>query len=258
MVKKVLNTAWVLTVFVLFAVTSCDNFYSTSWGKSREYESSKITLTQDNLKKWKKAAVGNPELSEVLVKKIISDLDGKSGQEKAAFQSAGIEFAVEQSGLGVKILELAGSDLSDIESEEGVRKLLAKVQNALSSTKSAAGNIAAIVGKSKLENDGLGQAPEFPANDPYGNTADPSNVGLAVMVLALAEIRDIGNAENLSDLSDNLSLDETATPVQVTTNGSASSNEIALAAYLNLIANNKRFDDNPITKGIRDTFLSSN
>jgi hypothetical protein len=256
MVRKVLKTVWVLTVLVLFAVTSCDNFYSTSWGKAREYDASKITLTQDNLKQWKKAAVGNPELSEALVKKIISQLDGKSGAEKAEFQSAGIEFAIEQSGLGVKILELAGSDLSNIDSEEGAKDLLKKVQNALSSTQSAADNIGKIVSKSSITGKAANETPKFDVNDPYGKTVDPSNVGLAVMVLALAEFDDIGNMKDISDLP---GFDFTGDnpPLVKITSANASDNEIALAAYLNLIVSDSRFDDNQVTKGIRDAFLSS-
>jgi hypothetical protein len=239
----------------VFALTSCDDFFSTSWGKPREYDISKITLTRSNLKTWKTKTAGNPELAEALVKKIIGELDGKSGAEKADFQSAGIDLAIVQSGLGIKILEVAGSDLSDIDSEDGVKNLLKKVQSGSGHT--AADNIAAIVSKSGLENTSAGSSPKFPDTDAYGLTADPANVGLAVMVLALSAIPTIDGDTDLSDLSPNLELSEGN--VKIKANTTPTPNEIALAAYLNLIANDTsgKFDDNVITSGIKEAFLTA-
>ncbi|MDR1096333.1 MAG: hypothetical protein LBL31_08075 [Spirochaetaceae bacterium] len=256
MVKSISNIAWGLAVLAVFVLGSCDDFYSTSWGTVRSYDSSKIALSEGNLKEWKKRAVGNPKLAKTLVEKIINDLDGKSGAERAAFQSAGIEFAIEQSGMGVKILELAGSDLSKIDSQEGVTNLLKKVQDGLSSVKSAADNIAAIANKSDIINeDGK---PEFDPADPYGKTADPSNVGLAVMVLALAEFPDIDTEKDLLEQIPDLRLTGESPPVKIVEESQPTDNEIVLAAYLNLIAkdNTDRFNNNPITKGIRSAFLS--
>jgi hypothetical protein len=255
MIRKILNTAWILTVLAVFVLTSCDDFYSTSWGKPREYEVSKITLTRSNLDSWKKKATGNPDLAAALVKKIIGELPGKSGAEKAAFQSAGIDLAIEQSGMGVKILEVAGSALSDIDSEDGVKNLLKKVQSGLDSSQAAANNITTIAYASSLPEPGTAGVPEFPDGDPYGLNADPSNVGLAVMVLALAEIPTIDDETDLSDLS-SINLDINGSPPQVEVTNAASSRQIALAAYLNLIANDEtnRFDGNPITSGIKSAF----
>jgi hypothetical protein len=255
MLKKILNTARMLTVLTLVVLASCDDFFSTSWGAPREYDPSQITLTRQNLELWKKAAAGNPELAGVLVNKIISELDGKSGAEKAAFQSAGIGFAIEQSGMGVKILELAGSALSGIDREAGIKDLLLKVQGGLSSSKAAANNIAVIAGKSGI--DAAGNVPVFPDNDPYGSTADPSNVGLAVIVLALAEIPNIDGSTNLNELSPNLLFNPGGN--QAETQGKPTDNELALAAYLNLIASDTtgRFDRNPVTSGIKSAFLNS-
>jgi hypothetical protein len=256
MVKSISNIAWGMAVLAVFVLGSCDDFYSTSWGTFRSYDSSKIALSEGNLKEWKKKAVGNPELAKALVDKIISDLDGKSDAERAVFQSAGIEFAIEQSGMGVKILELAGSDLSKIDSEEGVKNLLKKVQDGLSGVVGAAENIAAIADKSAIiHKDGR---PEFNPADPYGKTADPSNVGLAVMVLALAEFPNIDTKEDLLEQIPDLRLTNESPPVKIAEGSNPSDNEIVLAAYLNLIATDTadRFNNNPITKGIRSAFLN--
>jgi hypothetical protein len=257
MLRKMMNTWWILTVLAVFVLTSCDDFYSTSWGKPREYDSSKITLTQDNLKTWKKKATGNPDLAKALVEKIISELPGKSGAEKAAFQNAGIDLAIEQSGMGVKILEVASSDLSNIDSEEGVKNLLKKVQSGLDSSQAAANNIGLIM-NSSIENTTPGSVPQFSSSDSYGSTADPSNVGLAVMVLALAEISTIENDTNLIEEAEHLAFTDDVPPKVKITSG-ASKNEIALAAYLNLIVTDEsgKFNDNMITSGIKSAFLKN-
>jgi hypothetical protein len=262
MVKKISNAMWlVLSVFLVFALTSCDDFYSTSWGKARDYDASKIKLTENNLQRWKENAVGNPALAEALVKKIISVLDSKSGAEKAVFQQAGIELAIEQAGIGTKIIEVAGSALSNIDSEDGLKDLLNKVQTGLGDVGPAAGNIATIVGKSKgieEKSYSAGDIPEFDSSDVYAATASPSDVGMAVMVLALSIIPNdkiasgeitVGGLEGF-EFAGNLVKVTRSPPTQ---------KEIALAAYLNLIVQDEteRFDDNQITSGIKDAFLSN-
>jgi hypothetical protein len=252
------NRALVLAVLVGLVVTSCDDFFSTSWGPSQEYDISKIKLEQGNLDQWKKKAVGNPDLAKKLVEKIIGELSGKSGAEKAAFQEAGIELAIEQSGMGTKILEVASSDLSNIDSEAGVKDLLQKVQSDLDgNTTEAANNIATIASANSLLKTKAGQAPKFPRDDPYASTADASNVGLAVMVLALAVAPEIDTSKDLASQIPHLSVDTESEPRAVTVTARASPTEIVLAAYLNLIASDttSRFDDNVITSGIKSAFI---
>jgi hypothetical protein len=250
------NRALVLAVLVGLVMISCDDFFSTSWGPSQEYDASKIKLEQSNLDQWKKKAVGNPDLAKKLVEKIIGELSGKSGTEKAAFQEAGIELAVEQSGMGMKILEVASSDLSNINSEEGVKDLLHKVQSGLdeNSTAAAANNIATIANASSLLKTKAGQAPKFPNNDPYASEADASNVGLAVMVLALAVVPEIDTSKDLVGQIPHLGLNDDK---GVTVKAYATPTETALAAYLNLIASDTtgRFEDKVITGGIKSAFI---
>jgi hypothetical protein len=258
MVKKISNMAWGLAVLAVFVLGSCDDFYSTSWGTARSYDLSKIVLSESNLEAWKKKAVGNPDLAKALVEKIIGELDGKTDAEKAKFQKVGVELAIEQSGMGVKILELAGSDLDNIDSEEGVKDLLSKVQSGVvESGKAAADNIAKIAGASEFKSDGSLQ---FSENDPYVSDASASDVGLAVMILTIGEIDTINSdtdlAAKINDM-ENLTFDSTATPpVSATSGKTPDPNEKALAAYLNLIATDTsgKFDDNPITKGIKSAF----
>jgi hypothetical protein len=267
MIKKNAHMAWVLAVLGVFVLGSCDDYFSTSWGTVRSYEASKIALSEGNLKDWKNKAVGNPKLAAALVDKILGELEGKSGAEKAEFQKVGIDLAIEQSGMGVKILELAGSDLSKIvegtddEIEKGVKDLLSKVQSGvLESSKAAAGNIAKIVGTSITENS---NPPVFNGDD-YTTGVTASEVGLAVMILAMAEIPSISSDMELDDLTDKIPAltinPNNELPVSVTGNtDNVNDNQIALAAYLNLIASNptEDFRNNPITGGIKSAFKLS-
>jgi hypothetical protein len=249
------NRALVLAVLVGLAMTSCDDFFSTSWGPTQEYDVSKIKLEQGNLDQWKKTAVGNPDLAKKLVEKIIGELSGKSGTEKAAFQEAGVDLAIEQSGMGTKMLDIASNYLSNIDSEDGVKDLLQKVQSGPDENITAAAkNIATIANASNLLKLKTGQAPKFPKNDPYASTADASNVGLAVMVLALAVVPDIDTSKDLVDQIPHLGLNDDK---EVTVKANATPTEIALAAYLNLIASDTdgKFEDNVITGGIKSAFI---
>jgi hypothetical protein len=144
---------------------------------------------------------------------------------------------------------VAGSALSNIDSEEGVKDLLKKVQSGLD-TSQAAANIQALVdGGIETGPDGV---PRFKDADVYGETANAANVGMAVMVLALAEINTINDETDLIDLLDHLDIGNGV----VTIKGSPTQNEIALAAYLNLISREgyNRFDGNAITGGIKSAF----
>ncbi|MDR2515873.1 MAG: hypothetical protein LBC88_00660, partial [Spirochaetaceae bacterium] len=73
-------------------------------------------------------------------------------------------------------------------------------------------------------------------------------------VLALAVIPGINSNTTLSDLTTNLQVDTSSGKVTVT--DAATKEEKALAAYLNLIADDTggKFSGNPITSGIKDAF----
>jgi hypothetical protein len=265
MVKN-LNMMWmIMGMFAVFTLYSCDDFYSTSLGESREYDLSKIKLTQSNLQAWKEKSVGNPKLAKALGEKIIEELklelDSKSGAEKAAYQKAGIELAIEQAGIGTKIIEVASSDLTKISDgdKDAIQGLLNKVQKDLDDVAVAAKSITAIVGSS-VSNTSNNEAPLF--DSAYAKAASPSDVGMAVMVLALSLIPDIDentNLDNLQSLIPSLAINNNKVEID-TTNGTPSDEEKVLAAYLNLITSDTtgKFNDNPITGGIKSAFgLSS-
>jgi hypothetical protein len=254
-----------LIVFIMLAMVSCDNFFSTTWGKARDYDLSKITLTQSNLESWKNKAVGNPELAKALVEKIIGNLDGLEGAEKAAYQNVGISLAIEQSGIGTIILNNAGKDLDKVinggDADEGVMiDLLKNVQKDFGDGgKAAAESVATIANASKLEK-GEGDEdeiiPRFPLNDPYTSLASASDVGSAVLVLALALVPDMEKEESVDTLADKIEKFHMEDDGTATVEEGASPEAFALAAYLNLINDDTtgKFSGNPITDGIKTAF----
>jgi hypothetical protein len=259
MARRIMSVVCAAQVILsaVFTLAACDDFYSTSWGTVRKYDQSKIKLTQDNLQEWREKAVGNPDLAAALVEKIISELPGKSGAEKAAFQDVGIDLAIEQSGIGALIIDLAGRDLAKIKDASGLKSMLSSVQGKFSggNGKAAAGNIAAIVGSSAL----TGRTPQFGDGDQYAAQASPSDVGMAVTVLFLAIASDgISGDTNLESKLPNLTIttERGKGQVSVESGKTPSQEEIALAAYLNLIASDTtgKYGKNPITSGLKSSF----
>ena len=262
MIKHQKTMCVVCALFVLVALVSCDDFFSTSWGEVRKYDLSKIHLSVDNLETWKNKSVGNPALAKAIVEKIIAELGGKSGAEKALFQKFGVQIAIEQSGIGTSIVNVAGSamdkleDLEDGKEEEWTKDLLVKVEGALNSgdVKGAAANIANIVGSDISDITEENNIPEF--TGPYAGAASASDVGMAVLLLSLAVLPDI-NVTNLNDIEDShFAIVKSGTTKKINVTGDATPEEKAFAAYMNLIAadTTDRFEDNPITSKLKPTF----
>ena len=249
----VLLTAAALTLAL--TLVSCDDFFSSSFGKAREYDTAKIELNAGNANDWVRQATGNPSLAAAITKKIKEEVAGMGDTaDRAALQNAGVKLAVESSGVTYIIISDAANALSALESgdhnEDSVKNLLSDIQKDFGADgEKAAGDLAEIVNVGISTTDNV---PEF--SNTYAATADPATVGEAVMVLALAVIPDVNNA-TLSNLVD-LGL-EVNTEGKVKVTGSSPTNEQkALAAYLNLIADdrNGKFGNNPITSGIKDAF----
>ena len=247
---------------VIFALifTSCDDFFSKSFGKPRKYDVSKIDLNAGNVDKWIDLAVGNPELADALTEKIKQELKHAKGKDKAILMDAGVKLAVESSGLGESILSNAADLLGNLTDSDGkdldevMTDLIKKIRNDFNSKggKKAANNITAIV-SSDISGTGNGEAPQF--GDGYKNTVSPGDVAEAVMVLALAELGN-DSIDDWSDL-DRLDLKYEQGVGFVVIVGSPSPNQITIAAYLNLILNGgSKFDDNPLTSAFKDAFTS--
>jgi hypothetical protein len=259
-----------------FVFVSCDDFFSTSWGAPRAYDSSKIDVNAGNVDQWIAESAGNPELAEALMEKIKADLEGAEQgaltSEQLALQNAGMKLAIEASGLGTSLISNATSALSDLNNldnleedqiEETVKNLFKNIQGDFRAHgPTAADNLAGIAGYSltdSLDSLANGGTPQF--SQDYRDAVKPADVGMAVVTLALAIIEDKAGDVTGVDLKD---LSEIDIPISIGADGKVSITEtdknpepeiVVLAAYLNLIAEGGGgFESNPITSALRDAF----
>ncbi|MDR2478927.1 MAG: hypothetical protein LBD48_06405 [Treponema sp.] len=248
-------------------IVSCDSFFSSSWGEgsTREYSADNIDLNAGNVDSWVKNAKGNPKLAAELTEKIKRELqNGKlSEKDRAKLQAAGVNLALEASGIGPSMISNASDAINKLSSSDGGANALPDVLKDMQSDfkanngSKAAGNLAAIVDGSLTKTPGdykVGEAPQFDANSLYAKDAKASDVGQTVVLLALA-VTDGKSMENIK-LDE---LDEQGIAIKdgkavVTENATPES--VTLAAYLNLIAEDKtgKYDKNPVTSNIKSAF----
>jgi len=241
----------------VFALTACDDFYSNSWGKTREYNPSIIDLTASNLDDWLDAAVGNPDLARALTKKTKDKVSGMADDDpaKIIFQSAGVEFAFEASGLGIsfaknlgKVVDVMEAGEEDGDSEQVLINLIRGIRNDFDA--SVADDLAQIV----KPRDGFieGAPPRF-ANT-YINGARASDVGIAILIMMLATLDDFSTSEELEEkLEEKITIDNQSDPWEFSIKNDVEPKIQTLTAYLNLISSGgERFDSNLIAKAIKE------
>jgi hypothetical protein len=269
-VIKKRNVVPYLFLLPALILVSCDSFFSASWGSKRAYDPDNIHLSINNLESWIEHSIGNPELAAAITKKIIEKVTGAdpASADTATFQVAGVSLAVEASGIGELMISTAGDALGDIKDNKdtGIQDILGDIQEEFKSGgPQAAANLADIVGVS-ISGKADGSSPTF-GNTAYASVAKAGDVSQAVLLLALAVLGDEGDiGEKVEQLGESdasggiagLKLDDTTGKVQIDTSKGeeASPEAVALAAYLNLIADdtNGKFDSNPITSAIKSAF----
>jgi hypothetical protein len=269
MKKKAMSMVGVLLLASALIFSACDQFFSTSWGTARKYDPSKIKLNAKNVDDWVNTAIGNPELAAALTEKIKDELSGvpqgNPSPDQEKLQEAGVTLAIEASGIGESILSNASGLISKLteENNDDLKNTVTELLNDIQSDfrghngSTAAENLAAIVGGSLASGSyGNGTTPEFTGL--YANKAKPSDVGQAVMVLALSIIEDKGLSVSSVDLEnlDQSSLGITINNGKAEIVGTPDQKTIVLAAYLNLIAEDKngKFGKNDITSAIKEAF----
>ena len=273
--KKNIGALGTLLLAGALIFTSCDDFFSSSWGTEREYDPAKISINAANAKDWVKEAAGNPKLAAAIGEKIKQELSGVDQGQPSSSQiilmEAGMELAVESAGLGQVLLSNAsgavGKLINSDDPGEDFKGLVSDIVNDLRSENlhKAAGNLADIAGKAmtsaSLSSD---QAPEF--SDNFKQAVSASNVGEAVMVLAIDlfpqtivdQLKTDPENVNFGDFAEygaGLTLDNG----KVKVDDSAGQKAQVLAAYLNMIAddNGSKFGKNPITSAIKTQFLGA-
>ena len=242
---------------------SCDNYFSSSWGTAPSYDSSNIDVNADNVGSWIEKAMGNAELAAAVTEKIIDELQkgNLNRKDEAKLQDAGVSLAIESSGIGQTIISSAAGAVNNLTNDpHALPNLMGELQDDFKarSGDKAAKNIAAIVSGSldkKPGNYQRGEVPRFKADSLYAQNANPSAVGQAVVILTLA----VTGEDNMQDV-DLAHLDDYGIAVQdgkAVVADNATSESIALAAYLNLIAEDTdgKYAADPITNSIRTAFL---
>ena len=252
-----------LLAFVLL-LSSCDNFYSNSWGKNRDYDPAKIKVNAANVDEWVRASVGNPALARAVAAAIQRELNRQPPlpqNERLKLLQAGVRLAADSSGLGESIFTAGSKTIKDMDfddlKEGKIKDLLNDLLDDFNAKDGigAADAIGAMLG-GFIENQDT--APRFEKG--VADNFKAGDVAEAILVLVLGELSDgiPPDWENLDDLNLGISVDDSVDPPQVIVDGDPSENAIALAAYLNLILDDTtgKYDDNPFTSAIKDAFIN--
>lgn len=252
MIKKALCPAGLISLCML-VFTACDSFYSASWGTPRKYDWANIDLNAGNVDDWLDVAVGNPDLAKALIRKIeskVRDMDDDD-PDKIKFQSAAVEFALEASGLGTGFAKNLDKVIKAIENEGGDQDLIDLINGLRNSGFDAlvANDLAEIV----RPRDGFAEGlPQFSAAYKDGERAP--NVGTAAIIMVLATVGPFNDSEELKErIMDKVDEHDNGSFKEFTLKGDVEPEPkvLALVAYLNLIANEDKFENNPMTRIIR-------
>ena len=267
--KKTALPAILAIFFITISFTACDDFFSSGWGSPRDYRVENINLTVNNVERWFDRSIGNPPLAMRVNEAILLRLDDPnlSPEDRRVFLMYGVRIAVASSNMGVIILSNALGALADLaDNYEDMADMLLEILGSIQSDfrnaggSAAADNIANMVMRNNGIQTGPNGAPIF-SGDSFANDASPSDVAKIIMVLALAEAeyRDLDMDEywdfDLYELG--LELDGNYVVI-IDTSEPPSPTLLALAAYLNLVNTDDRFEDNFLTGAIRDSFFGSN
>jgi hypothetical protein len=270
--KGTILSAFLSAFFVLATLTVCDAFFTEGIGSPREYRVENINVTIGNLDRWIYRTIGNPPLARQVTAAILNRIDypDLSPAERAVFQRAGIRLAVESANLGVALLSNALSLLVNAadgtdHNEQLLGSILSSIQRDFLANggQAAAQDITRLLARDlgNMEYFTDGHTPRFPPSSYFAQNATASEVSMAILVLSLAKLEksDIDDAGawddfDLQALGVGLNLCPDSRAVVV--DGSPAPQAIMLAAYLNLINENDRFDDNFLTGLIRGAFFS--
>jgi len=256
-----------ISIFLTFTLTSCDEFYSKSLGKdyTRTYDPAKIDVKAGNVNEWIEACIGNPGLAEVVGEKIANELGRlpPESDEKAILLAGGIEIALEASGLGVLLITNALDALSDIDqlTVDSVQDILKKIEGGFNNKASVI--LADMINACLKSGQNNGEIPRF--EDAFAEIASPADIAESCLVLILGLIHEKGETlESVGDdwndivsLTEGLTINGSPPRVMVNSPPAPSPTALALAACLNLIADapNSKFRDNPLTDEINNAFF---
>lgn len=272
------RVCYALIVFVcVLGLIACDEFFSTTLGSPRSYDLSKISITPGNAEKWFNLALGNPDLMKALLEKYPQELAKYplGSPERAELLAAAAKLAVESSGVGKSILTEAMGLIKDLDTkdpdETTIKDILNNIQKNFDngSGPDAAASLAQMV-SSSISTEGTPPLPKFDGT--YADMVDTGDMAGAMLVLVLGAMNEIGATvdtidtdwNNVVTLSKGLTYvyDGGEVPHVALVDPPPPSEEpispvaLAMAAYLNLIADSVASGDNPLTNTIKDAYLN--
>jgi len=257
MKKIAIFTALICILFL----SSCDDFFSKSLGSFRNYDPAKINITAANADDWIRASIGNPALAKAVYEAVQREM---KSNPSSILREAGLRLAIISSGLGELILTDGASIFKDIDfdniddPEEFVKDILDAIINGFESYggTEAADAITDLLDEIII----MDETDTYPKFDGSAESFTAGDVAEAILILVLGEISKLGGFDfdewdgSIDDLGVGLGFKDGHVIVE----DSHSDNAITLAAYLNLIIDDEtyKFDDNPLTKAIKDVLLS--
>ncbi|MCL2373981.1 MAG: hypothetical protein FWC65_01905 [Treponema sp.] len=266
----------VLAACILFGgLAACDDFFSGGMGEPRHYRAENIDVTVGNVGKWLDRVVGNPALARqvtVAIQKKLSD-PGLTSRDRAIFQSYGIKIAVESSNIGVALLSNALAPLADMADRlddltaDEMEQLLKGVFRGVQSDFRRAGGVGAaqaIAGFAKADVDYVrvnGNTPMFAPGSYFAEEASPSEIAQAILVLTLAKVEtsdiDINEWDSFDLEILDIGLNLNPKGDRIVIDGDPEPEALVLAAYLNLVMEDDRFEDHFFTRFIREAFFNA-
>jgi hypothetical protein len=179
-----------LAVAAVVLLSSCSNFFTTSWGKSSARDPGTIKVTSSNVKDLLKESKGDTKTSRGILSKIKDQVAGKENPDPT-LQTAAVTAANQASGLGTVVLDSIDTILGDdVPTEEALNQLLAEVQNKTKGNdlQGIAADVAASLPKPTADSEG---ALVFP--DSFYDSTSEADLTLLTLTLVLAESEGYGD-----------------------------------------------------------------
>ena len=271
--KKTMFLAVMAILGFVLTFTACDDFFSNTAGNFRDYEAENINVTPANVDLWVQRVIGNPPLAELVSKEIVNKLrnGGLNEADRMKLQRAGMKIASESSGLGMSLLSNALGTVAELvnlfneneDLDEGmIADLMKKMFNNVQDDFRNSGGVEAANTIADMLNDDIMNKSGVPTFTPsYANTLGPAEVTKAVMVLVMGELADVDiddiDLDDITHITESLTLnsDQRIEVINDPDIEPPSASALALAAYLNLIADDPvKYSDNPFTKSLGQSF----
>ena len=231
-----------ILAIILLIFSSCDDFFSTSWGTWRTWDPDQIKINPNNLQALVLRAAGDPRFADALTQAIIRELEGNPPPVPPYsddLRAAGIKCAIKSSEIGVAVLfdnmdtllKIIENDEYDEDSSNLFLQMLRELQKNFGKGEQAAAYIIVILAPEINE-----PPPEFKRKE----YIDSSDAIQAVLLLTLAMLDGQEVTDDTDDLSDMLGFTQVDGKIHLTSQATSKEPRPGmaktLAAYINYFA----------------------